>query len=776
MSAGTNIKAGAAYVELFMQDNRLVRGLNGAQKKLKAFGESATHMGKKLLEASLVMGVPFALGVKAAADFEEEMANVSTMLDQPDKFMRAFKKGVTDMSVKFGEDTGTLAKGLYDILSASVPAEKALYVLGVSAKAAKAGVTDTGIAADAITTILNAYGLSASRAGDVSDWLFSVVKKGKTTFAELAPAVGMVATTAATAGVGMDEFGAAIATMTRNGVNTDNAVTALNAIITSFLSPSKEAADYARKLGFEMSSATIKSGGLLGVFQKISKLSPDDISTLFPNVRALRGVLPAIQNMKGFVEDIKVMQTRAGAADRAYKKMSKTLSLALARMKQAGIAIFVEIGEALSGSIKKISKTVVRYMGLIREWIAKNKEIVISALKIVGAIAAAGAALVVVGTICKSVAFVFGGISAVIAGVGTAISILITVIGAIISPIGLVVTAVAGLGIAILYYTGLGGKMLSWLGEKFQALKDFAMKSFEAIKNAMTAGDFTLAAKILWTSLQVAWQSGVNLLKTLWIEFKAWYQKTTSEIFFGALGIINDSWAGLRKEWVNTVSFLSGFWTEFTGTIIKTWNEVYGFLTKKWLDIIGMFDQSIDVEAAKAQVDLETSQKNKVQDDALANVESDRSNEIAKIEKQRRATEDFLGGMMSDDLRNQQQEYAEELAESQKKLEAARAEWKAAIEEAKSKKSESGNLKSGNGRSLNLGNLKDAMKGVATQLDVAKGKVDVAGSFYAASVRSLSAGNASERTAKAVEETAKNTKKTNQLLEKQSSSDEMVFE
>jgi hypothetical protein len=131
---------------------------------------------------------------------------------------------------------------------------------------------------------------------------------------------------------------------------------------------------------------------------------------------------------------------------------------------------------------------------------------------------------------------------------------------------------------------------------------------------------------------------------------------------------------------------------------------------------------------------------------------------------------------MSDDLRNQQQEYAEELAESQKKLEAARAEWKAAIDEAKSKKSKSGNLKNGSGRSLNLGNLKDAMKGVATQLDVAKGKVDVAGSFYAASVRSLSAGNASERTAKAVEETAKNTKKTNQLLEKQSSSDEMVFE
>ncbi len=38
-------------------------------------------------------------------------------------------------------------------------------VLKVSARAAAAGVTDTGIAADAITTILNAYSMSAEEAG-----------------------------------------------------------------------------------------------------------------------------------------------------------------------------------------------------------------------------------------------------------------------------------------------------------------------------------------------------------------------------------------------------------------------------------------------------------------------------------------------------------------------------------------------------------------------------------------------------------------------------------
>lgn len=45
-------------------------------------------------------------------------------------------------------------------------------ILEVSAKAAVGGVTDTATAADAITTVLNAYKMSASEAGTVSDMLF----------------------------------------------------------------------------------------------------------------------------------------------------------------------------------------------------------------------------------------------------------------------------------------------------------------------------------------------------------------------------------------------------------------------------------------------------------------------------------------------------------------------------------------------------------------------------------------------------------------------------
>ena len=44
-------------------------------------------------------------------------------------------------------------------------------ILEVSAKAAVGGLTETETAADAITTILNAYKMSAEEAGTVSDQL-----------------------------------------------------------------------------------------------------------------------------------------------------------------------------------------------------------------------------------------------------------------------------------------------------------------------------------------------------------------------------------------------------------------------------------------------------------------------------------------------------------------------------------------------------------------------------------------------------------------------------
>ena len=117
-----NIRAGAAYIELTTQDSKLVRGLDRAQKRVKAFGKSVGEIGKRLTAVSAVAAVPLLSGLKIYADFQQQMATVATMLSDSDaeKYMDSFTKGIRKMAVSFGESTEALSGGLYDILSASI--------------------------------------------------------------------------------------------------------------------------------------------------------------------------------------------------------------------------------------------------------------------------------------------------------------------------------------------------------------------------------------------------------------------------------------------------------------------------------------------------------------------------------------------------------------------------------------------------------------------------------------------------------------------------------
>ena len=48
MATTSGIRAGRAFVELFADDSKLVRGLRRAERKLRAFGDSVRNLGLKM--------------------------------------------------------------------------------------------------------------------------------------------------------------------------------------------------------------------------------------------------------------------------------------------------------------------------------------------------------------------------------------------------------------------------------------------------------------------------------------------------------------------------------------------------------------------------------------------------------------------------------------------------------------------------------------------------------------------------------------------------------
>lgn len=682
MPSTRDVKAGRAYVELGITD-KMTRGLRRASAKLRAFGAQVQRVGLGLVKIGALMSAPFALGIKSFASFQEQMAMVSTMLDEPAKHMPAFEAAIKDMSIAYGQATATLAKGLYDILSASVPAAKALDVLAVSVRAGVAGMTDAGIAADAITTILNAYKLEADEAASVSDWLFTVVKRGKTTFGELAPSIGLVATTAANAGVTLEELGAVAALLTRNGIRTERAVTAINAVVATFLKPTKDAKDAAAELGIELSVAGLKSEGLAAVLAKVAKLPVDTIGRIFPNKRAIRGVLPAVASLADLTGDLAAMAARAGATEAAFKKMSQTLAFQFRRLWRAVVVVFIEIGDAVQKSVSRVVDWIGKATAAIRGWISRNRELVVTIGHIAVIVALTGAALLIFAFAVQAVGYALSGLAAVLGILTTTFAIIKAAILALLTPIGLVIVALAGITAVLFYVSGYFEKVIAYLAAGFKALKDDAIRTWAAIGQALAAGDIPAAAELLWAWLSMIWAAGAAKIESIWLGMTQWIEGAWFDAWRGILAFARLAQHGLLVAAIETSAGILKAWTHLSSWFKTMWEDLKTVAKHAWLEIRALFDESIDTTEGHKKISQERlaavnkiqEQKNKALDEVRADQKRMRARESREFDK------DLA------DLNRLHREAKERLsAESKAKLaaataayEKARAAWEAAV-------------------------------------------------------------------------------------------------
>jgi len=293
--------------------------------------------GKIAMGFGLGMGVTgILLGTKRAVtdmvtkgrEFEKEWANVTTMLSISSNETKILKDELLRLSPTLG-DTTKLAEGMYQVLSASIEPAKAIRFLGEAAKAAKAGVTDTKVAVDALTTVINAYGMAAEDVTDVSDIMFQVVKSGKITYEELSASLGTVVPVASQVGVSFEDVAAATATLTRQGIDAQTATMQLRQVFMAILKPGDQAKKMAEDLKIEFSLLGLKSKGLVGFLKDLKEKTggnTEKMAALVPNVRALTGVLAlAGEQADAFAEDQIKMLNAAGATEEAFRKQMKTV-------------------------------------------------------------------------------------------------------------------------------------------------------------------------------------------------------------------------------------------------------------------------------------------------------------------------------------------------------------------------------------------------------------------------------------------------------------------
>ena len=321
----------------------------GYADKLQAAGEALT----KYVSAPATAAI--AASTKLASDYEDSFAKVKTIMDKQAEAPEALSAQILQLSTDTGKAATELAEATYQAISAGVATDKAAEFTGRAVNLAKAGFTDTATAVDTLTTIINAYGMSADEAEAISDKLVQTQNKGKTTVNELAASMGNVIPTAAAYGVNLDNLSTAYVQMTKQGINTANATTAINGMLTELADQGSTVAGILRdktgKSFGELMADGTSLGDVLGMLQEHVGGNSEEFANLWGNVRASKGAL-AIANAGAaeFNAELAAMRGAAGNVAAALEDLdtpSAKANKAINAVKNTAI----ELGQEYLGAL-----------------------------------------------------------------------------------------------------------------------------------------------------------------------------------------------------------------------------------------------------------------------------------------------------------------------------------------------------------------------------------------------------------------------------------------
>lgn len=280
--------------------------------------------------------------------------------------MQKLGQEVRDLAPKYGMTATEATKALYQIYSAGYKGAEGIEVLKASLTGAAAGLTDVFTAADATTSILNAYRMSADKAAYVNDVLFKVVERGKTTFGELASGIGRLIGIAAPLGATFEEVSAAISTLTRQGIATDEAITSIRQAIIQLARPTEQTAEVIEALGYSSGQAMIQELGFAQALAEVTTYAKEhniSLMDMFTNVRALLTVLPlAGDSAQEYAEDMEEIANATGSAAAAFEKQ-QGLAFRLKQVKAQFAEIATALGEAFLPALTQVLDVVQSLLG-----------------------------------------------------------------------------------------------------------------------------------------------------------------------------------------------------------------------------------------------------------------------------------------------------------------------------------------------------------------------------------------------------------------------------
>ena len=388
----SNARLQRSYERLRGSQENLNR-INSEQAKIKEnIAATKTQLMGTIGAVGAVAAAIYAGPVQAAQKYETAMAKVGTIADTKQVPLEQLSSEIMKLSNTTGIAAEAIADDVYNAISAGQQTGDAVNFVSNSAKLAKAGFAESSQTLDVLTTILNAYGMEASKVGDVSDMLIQIQNKGKVTVGELSSVMGKIIPTANANGVALEQLGAGYAIMTSKGIAAAETTTYMNSMLNE-LGKSGTTADKllrqtAGKSFKELMAEGKSLGDVLGIMQEAAESSGKSLSDVFGSAEAGKAAVSLLSGgVDGFNESVKGMVESGGATEEAFAKMENTTEAKMQKAKNSIANLGIVLGQNLLPIVGNLADKVAAVVIKVSEFAQANPKLVQTVLKVAAALA-----------------------------------------------------------------------------------------------------------------------------------------------------------------------------------------------------------------------------------------------------------------------------------------------------------------------------------------------------------------------------------------------------
>ena len=501
-----------------------------------------------------------AASIKLGMDFDTSMHKVYTIADKSAVPVDKMRQAILNLSNQTGISAKDIANNVYDAISAGQKTGDAVNFVRQSTELATAGFATAGQTLDILTSIYNAYGQTSKDVAKDCDILIMTQNIGKTTVGALSQNLGLLIPVAKESGVQLNQVGAGLALMTKQGIQTSEAITNYKAMLSELNKTGSKSDKILRKITGESFEELIKKGktvsDVLNILQDYAKKNNMKLGDMFGNIRSVTGAIALVTNKgKDFNDILKQMDNSTGSTKKAFDEMSHSTQYNFKKAINQAKNALIGFSDVLAPFISIASNFISKIANAFNSMSLAQKKFTV------------GVAGVVLGF-----TGLFFGISKITGAISEAIKNYKLLMGVL-----------RDLGVITKLQTGL------------QWLLNFATKAFPAFMIIAAIGLLVAGFIHLWNtsaSFRNFWIGLWNGIKEACSNAVNWISKKFDELgkWFDNLGKWFDSIPGKISNWFTYISnSVSNFWNNILNSI-NNWGISISNKFKGWgNDISNMF-------------------------------------------------------------------------------------------------------------------------------------------------------------------------------------------